>query len=865
MTGNHFRVLPKREARGSNTSSPHRLKSCLRKGGHSKKESDPSLQSSMASKAPRTTNTPLSSQLHCEPAEDDNNNYSAVRTNADDVLAQPAQFRNDLKQYEYDSELSEHQFMKISHQLVTEYNRGYCTHPIDVKQLLHYYLPTYQQRRKYYSSLSQNVSVLPMFPEPGEHISYNITRCIQRVFGPILMSEMNVVDHNVNMLHPAALDKSNQPATFRPNEYVRPVMDRHRIVETCSIIDQSPPLDLDDNAMFPAPTMIKKINHNLQTQQFFPESSATPRARVEHDRPRNLTVQTSPTNNAPSDDRFNAPPAPPSLLSVARQSKLRLPTPTAMSSHQQRADAQAGNSPPPQPLPFFNKSPKQLETTDLKSPSHELFAQSPSRNESPLTRMKDANDVNKKSIAFDENEVTNGSHDPLVKVTTPKSPSTMTSQYQRLNNKEMLPPIIPRQDVLFYPLPPHPPSSPCCGFDNTYQAQRRQRRPPSYLQLYVKCEWSEPFVQPDASMDIITWYKNKDNDITADRTLVVCGTTSLYEVIQSILLSFGLLDTEVVAGPEGDSAANLHKSLGYNGVCFLSDIKATTCSATSSTKLTPLPIPGFYYKYVPRGLHEGYGANVMNSQSERNGSTVLSNDPTGLTRTLTAQVLDTPLFPQSNKDKNTQSQGRTRLAFVYCTPKRQAYVSSRTQRAVLPETIYHFQIILEGIVCEDELPSSFQTQIPVRCVNGFGGVQGGNIVDTPYEVDELNRKLWGKRNVIGLVSPSSKRIENTDKIIDILSTPLFDPIGNQSSKEGVVQRCLYQIFSGRLSMKIAESTQGTVEACIGTTDLLARHVDSVTNSVYKKLDSCTEEDLDDICFGAEYDRKLEALVSKVGL
>lgn len=848
MTGNHFRVLPKREGRSSTTSSPHQLKSCLRKGLRSKKDSDPSMQSSMASTASRTTNTPLSSQLHCKPAED-NNDSSAVRTNADDVLAQPAQFRNHRKE-QYDSE---HQFMKLSNHLVTEYNRGYCKHPIDIKRLLHHYLPTYQRRKEYYSSLSQNYRVLPMFPEPGENISFSITRCIQRVFGPILMSEINGGDLNMNTLHPAALEKSNHQVMYRPNEYVRPVMDRQRIVETCSIIDQSPPLDLDDNAMFPAPTMIQGINHNFQAQQFFPESSATPRSCDEHYKPRNLKVQaTSPTNNAP-DDCLNAPPAPPSLLSVARQSKLRLPTPTAISSQQQRTSMQAGNLPPPEPLPFFNKTPKQQERIDLSNPSHELVAQLSSRNnESPLT-MKNVNDGNKKSVAFDENGVINQANET--------TPTKTTSQYQRLNSKEMLPPIIPREDILYYPMPSHPPSSPCCGFGSTYQAQQRQRRPPSYLQVYVKCEWSEPFVQPDANMDIITWYKNKDNDITADRTLVVCGTTSLHELIQSILLSFGLLDSEIVADSEGGSTTNSHKSLGcYNGVCFLSDVKLATCAATSSTKLTPLPIPGLYYKYVPRGLHEG-----SDNISSRNGSTVLSNDPTGLTRTLTAQVLDTPLFPKSNKVRNAPSQGRTRLAFVYCTPKRQAYVSSRTQRAILPETIYHFQIVLEGIVDEDELPSSFHTQIPVRCVNGFGGVQGGNIVDTPYEVNELNRKLWGERNVVGLVSPSSKRIENTEKIIDILSTPLFDPIGNQLSKEGVVQRCLYQIFSGRLSMKVEESTRGTIEACYVTTDMLARHKDSITNSVSKKANSCMEEDLDDICFGVEYDRKLEALVSKVRL
>lgn len=361
-------------------------------------------------------------------------------------------------------------------------------------------------------------------------------------------------------------------------------------------------------------------------------------------------------------------------------------------------------------------------------------------------------------------------------------------------------------------------------------------------------------------MDIITWYKNKDNHVTADRTLVVCGTTSLHELVRSILLSFGLLDSESGDGPGLGSGAveDLSSSLGcYKEVCFLSDVKATMCPETSATKLTPLPIPGFYYKYVARGLH---GSSTVND-TECNGSTVLSTDPVGLQRTLTAQMLDTPLFSGSKRGKDKpSSQGRTRLALVYCTKKRQAYLSSRTQRAVLPETIYHFQIVMEGVVEEDDLPSSFQTQIPVRCVSGTGGVQGGNVIDSLHEVNDLNRRLWGNRDVIGLMSPSSDREKNREKIIDKLSTPLFDPVGNQSLKEGVVERCLYQISSGHLSMRIAERTHGTVEACNGTTDWLARQVDTITKSVSKQVNSCMDDDVLN-----EYDQKLEALVTKVML
>jgi hypothetical protein len=148
----------------------------------------------------------------------------------------------------------------------------------------------------------------------------------------------------------------------------------------------------------------------------------------------------------------------------------------------------------------------------------------------------------------------------------------------------------------------------------------------------------------------------------------------------------------------------------------------------------------------------------------------------------------------------------------------------------------------------------------VRCVSGVGGVTGGNLIDSEHEVKDLNRKLWGERNVVGLVSPSSSREKNREKIIDVLSIPLFDPMGNQSLKEGVVERALYQLSSGQLSMKIAKRTQGTVDTCIGSTDWLARQVGSITKCVSKKANACMDEDVLN-----EYDQKLEALVTRVML
>eukprot|EP00573_Skeletonema_grethae_P007418 CAMPEP_0201706076 /NCGR_PEP_ID=MMETSP0578-20130828/47725_1 /ASSEMBLY_ACC=CAM_ASM_000663 /TAXON_ID=267565 /ORGANISM="Skeletonema grethea, Strain CCMP 1804" /LENGTH=61 /DNA_ID=CAMNT_0048194451 /DNA_START=1 /DNA_END=182 /DNA_ORIENTATION=+ len=41
-------------------------------------------------------------------------------------------------------------------------------------------------------------------------------------------------------------------------------------------------------------------------------------------------------------------------------------------------------------------------------------------------------------------------------------------------------------------------------------------------------------------MDIVTYYRNGNNQVTADRTLVVRGTTSLLDLIGGIIEAFGL-------------------------------------------------------------------------------------------------------------------------------------------------------------------------------------------------------------------------------------------------------------------------------------------------------------------------------------
>jgi hypothetical protein len=237
-------------------------------------------------------------------------------------------------------------------------------------------------------------------------------------------------------------------------------------------------------------------------------------------------------------------------------------------------------------------------------------------------------------------------------------------------------------------------------------------------------------------------------------------------------------------------------------------------------------------------------------------------DPYGLRLTLVAQLLDKPIHPYSSslspKNDNKEEEGaRNRLALVYCTPKRRAYVSSRsTHQGVLPETIYHFQIILEGIVAEDDLPSSFQSQTAIRCVGATGGVHGGSVIDTREEIDALNRILWNGRDVVGLPSPTANRHENLEQIIDMLGVPLFDIAGNQTPKEFVVDRCLYNIYSGKLSMEVAQKTQHTVEAIEGTTEWLARRVDALA----KTLTACEDSY---ILFETEKFDEFDAAVSRL--
>ena len=78
-------------------------------------------------------------------------------------------------------------------------------------------------------------------------------------------------------------------------------------------------------------------------------------------------------------------------------------------------------------------------------------------------------------------------------------------------------------------------------------------------------------------------------------------------------------------------------------------------------------------------------------------------------------------------------------------------------------------------------------------------------MDTQDEIDKLNRTMWRRRkgghvqDVIVLATPKAKRNENLERIILPLECTLFDVVGNQTPKEFVVDRCLYNIYSGKLS------------------------------------------------------------------
>eukprot|EP01082_Thalassiosira_pseudonana_P000680 g1580.t1 g1580 contig10:2380676-2383296(-) len=754
----------------------------------------------------RQPNASLASQQQPYQTRED---VSAIRSSAHSAISSPSS---------NSSHAVERRFMKLSKLLASKHSSQHRPSAAYTQCLLRETIPTRSQRQEYYLSLQRNVAYLPMFPVPNEHPSFAITRYVEREFGPLLAREM---------------DGGSR---------------RSGNADTSLFASRSPPVECVGGLMFPPPSSSSSSSsssvhptNDTNTQQSW-QGNAFSLHAISPMSPGSAGHHALPTPRVSNggDDIKSATP------------KLSIHIPP-FSPHDGVGSSILSATPMTALLTSSNTSAQRVTTssslpeTNILKRSSDPSASLESEDYSMCSLGRCHNISNREEKKKDR--VTFGVYDDgyyaANKDDTEKTkkckcctPMANSPQYERLSSKEMLPPIIPRDKILYYPDEPiassSRPTSPCfCGTDTTTLASSklmtsalpRKKKPSSYLQLYIKCERSEPFFQPHRSkntnddMDIVTWYRNVENHVTADRTLVVKGTTSLFELIQGIVTSFGLNENDI----NGEDSTTT--SLGcYNGICFVSDIKSTISRTTSQTQLTPFPIPGFYYKYVERSL-------TSDNTNSKRGSTVLSNDPAGLQRTLVAQLLDKPIYPSSSSSCISSSGNRSRMALVYCTPKRQAYASCRTEIGTMPETIYHFQILLEGIVDESDLTSSFQSQTALRCVRSTGGVQGGSLVDSPEEIDDLNRKLWGDKEVVGLVSPSSNRAEDREHILDYLALPLFDETGTQALKEFVVDRCLYNLYSGKISMEMARHTQQTVHVVQGTSDWLTRQVEGLAKTV----------------------------------
>ena len=806
-------------------------------------------------------------------------------------------------------EISEMQFTRVSRLLVSRHMSG--SHHNDSTYALHLLqelLPSVQQRMSFYNNLQRIASYLPMFPEPNEHPNLATTRYIEKIFGPILARDVKngsggmsyatqrnpqhyylqppqsdpTVDshsqqtpHHHNMIHTFAMSRRPQPLRYDLDEPMFPpppppsigtkktpnISPAHQVSSTTNR-DILPPISTHHISVQPS---TQCINWNTtQLSVTIPSPSSLQASML----PTPMTSNTSTKVTPILQQSHNVTFSPDDWSSLKNDKPKSLPL--FEPAHYQMGSPP--NSPLPQPFSIASPLNNRMQKND---PPQTIF-DSRGRHASPNIQRPETissqsligscTDSSSTSGNKRENgqvfaDEKNGDIKSITRcdintIKASSSSSMPSAEYQSLSNKDMLPPMKPRETILYCP---HSPKSECCdGVLNTTRHHRIRKRPPSYLQVYVKCERSEPFINKD--LDIVTWYRNaSDSRVTAERTLVVRGTANLMELICGIIESFGLTSPSDDVCESSNGKGNNISSGCYKEVCFVSDIKTTNCKETAKINLTPLPIPGLQYKYVDRSADDN---SKRKEKGKRESSSVLAMDPYGLRLTLVAQLLDKPIHPYSpslspNNDNREEEGARNRLALVYCTPKRRACVSSRsTHQGVLPETIYHFQIILEGIVAEDDLPSSFQSQTAIRCVGATGGVLGGSVIDTREEIDALNRMLWKGRDVVGLPSPTANRHENLEQIIDTLGVPLFDIAGNQTPKEFVVDRCLYNIYSGKLSMEVAQKTQHTLEAIEGTTEWLARRVDALA----KTLTACEDSYL---LFETEKFDEFDAAVSRL--
>ena len=815
------------------------LRSCLRQGNFSSNRSTRS-----------TSSMSYPQQQQSRGDEDDRTARSAPTTTGSLVST--------------DNE--ERQFMKLSNLLATQHKSGKYSYAQGTRQLLHYYIPSARQRQLFFQSLRRNKAFLPMFPEPNENPGYALTRYVDRVFGPLLEREYGDV---------SAATTSGPPSPMRVMQSTYPTQQ--------SIQHFSSPINISNNhpMMFPFPNNLQQSIQHLRSpvnippppleytnnqgpMLFPPPSAARDEVATSIDRvpppiqpssPMVLPVINDPVHIQSQHQQqqhhvsfpMYSPPDTNNTRETSRQQH-HLPRPHHTSTTTAEQSSFTSSSPSKSRIftlgEELNKTShiQQHPSMNSKSLLHNTSTDTISLEGSSTTgHLEPSQNHPSTNASFGATEASTVTNSTGINKDYRRSKVTTSTGYQKFSNRDMLPPITPRENIL-YNLPSREvePSS-CCSNNAPPRAKRKR---PTYLQLYVKCDRSEPYLQPSESMDIVTWYRNGNNEVTADRSLVVRGTTSLLDLIGGIIETFGLFSDHSDACMKANASSPL--LMAYNDVCFMSDIKTTENEHGETTNLTPLPIPGFYYKYVDREVH---------GRSEMEKESLLSTDPVVLTRTLVAQVLDKPLYQSQHKKKNKKKKKRdirTRLALVYCTPKREAYVSPRTQKGVLPETIYHFQILLDGVVHEDDLPSSFTSQTAIRCVGSTGGVAGGSMIDSTEEIQDLNRTLWGVRDVVGLVNTSTTDPQrNLEQIIDVLGVPLFDNVGNQTLKEPPLDRCLYHIYSGNLSLSMAKKTQRTVEKMQGTTEWLAKGVEAFTKGITASL--CVVEDDNMILFGGDDD------------
>ncbi|KAL9180954.1 hypothetical protein ACHAXT_009759 [Thalassiosira profunda] len=752
---------------------------------------------------------------------------------------------------------SERHFMRVSKLLVTEHMATGSTHPSVARRMLSEHLSTYEERRTFYQGLKRNVGYLPMFPEPNEHPSLAMTRYVDKMFGPVLAQEVGKGGYggggggsgsayDVSPRYPQQHFLQDRDEQRSARDYLQ----HSKVSGSNQSYNQNVVSSMTDQPIFGPPSSGPASTVDYRV----PPPGPVP-IPIQRQRPTFDDVWNSDDAPAPAGD---SKPIHPNVIAPSEM----IPSWAQVSTPKETEEdaASKGGEELTSPVAHVTFSPSTglscssaKETGAGQKQRHHgsnssveqstvsgrsLFGNSTSSSlEVNSEEMSDSLDSSGKART-DGNDDSHTTNSASIK-------SRRRQKYQKFSTEDMMSPLTPREKILYYPKSHRKgcgSPSPCCNRGKlqcygTDSHLSRRPRPPEYLQLYVKCERSEPFA--NENLDIETWYRDGANRVTADRTLVAKNTASAYELIRAIVESFGL-----TSPPEEDLVeGGTQDGLGcFNDICFVSDIKTTTCQESAQTHLTPLPIPGLYYKYVDR---DG------DSRKSNKGSSVLSTEPEGLKRTLVAQLLDKPIYPRSPSLSNANRVGegglRTRLALVYCAPKRQSCVSLRsTHTGTLPATIYHFQILLEGIVPEDELPSSFGSQASVRCVGATGGVLGGSVVDKRAEIDEVNRALWtleggGQRDVIGLAIPGSNQRDNLDRIIDALGTPLFDTKGNQLPKEFVVDRCLYNLCSGKLSMEAAQKTTDAAVAIEGTTDWLAQRMEEFVGGLADGVGACAED------------------------